>query len=177
MLVFRNTGLDDDRHVAFASLFGELDDVTPYTKLGKKHRLSTPYLFDVSNLTDEGTVAPLDSHRAAMNKVRLDLHLLTTHDMTRSSDNSARAIRSSTSTPPSTPAAAATVSSAPPSSHPQTQAARPNTPTPAPPLPLYPKSSRTSSSPPTTWPRTRCSTAANWPVQKSCVILTRVRRR
>lgn len=69
MCVFRQTGLDDASHVKFAALFGELDDVTPYTKLGKKHRLSTEQLFDVSNLTDEGTIAPLDSHRAAMNRV------------------------------------------------------------------------------------------------------------
>lgn len=50
-------------------MFGELDDVTPYTKLGKKHRLSTDYLFDVSNLNEDGSIAELTSHRAAMNKV------------------------------------------------------------------------------------------------------------
>lgn len=61
--------LDDARHVAFARQFGELDDVTPYTKMGKKHRLDFEELFDVSNLLEDGSVAPLDSHRAAMNKV------------------------------------------------------------------------------------------------------------
>lgn len=70
VLVFRNTALSDDTHVQFASLFGELDDVTPYTQLGKKHRLSTNYLFDVSNLNEDGSIAELSSHRAAMNKVR-----------------------------------------------------------------------------------------------------------
>jgi len=54
--------------VTFAALFGELDDVTPYTQAGKKHRLAYHELFDVSNLLDDGAVAPLDSHRAAMNK-------------------------------------------------------------------------------------------------------------
>jgi len=50
-------------------LFGELDDIGPYTKLGKRHRLGTEYLFDVSNLNDDGSIAELTSHRAAMNKV------------------------------------------------------------------------------------------------------------
>ncbi|WPH01853.1 Clavaminate synthase-like protein [Acrodontium crateriforme] len=65
---FPKTGLDDAGHVAFAAHFGELDDVTPYTKLGKKHRLPFVELFDISNLLDDGSIAPLDSHRAAMNK-------------------------------------------------------------------------------------------------------------
>ncbi|KXL46621.1 hypothetical protein M433DRAFT_334756 [Acidomyces richmondensis BFW] len=65
---FPNTQLDDAGHIAFASRFGELDDVTPYTKHGKKHRLPYDQLFDVSNLLEDGSVAPLDSHRAAMNR-------------------------------------------------------------------------------------------------------------
>ncbi|EMC98072.1 hypothetical protein BAUCODRAFT_66647 [Baudoinia panamericana UAMH 10762] len=65
---FPATGLDDASHVAFASKFGDLDDVSPYTKHGKKHRLPFVELFDVSNLLEDGSVAPLDSHRAAMNK-------------------------------------------------------------------------------------------------------------
>lgn len=69
VVAFRNTGLDDARHVAFAGRFGELDDVSPYTKAGKKHRLEFEELFDVSNLLEDGSVAPLTSHRAAMNKV------------------------------------------------------------------------------------------------------------
>ncbi|GAB7347199.1 hypothetical protein MBLNU459_g3307t2 [Dothideomycetes sp. NU459] len=66
--VFRQTSLDDSSHIQFASLFGELDDVSPYTKLGKKNRLSTDQLFDVSNLNEDGTVAKVTSHRAAMNR-------------------------------------------------------------------------------------------------------------
>ena len=72
--MFRNTSLDDNTHVRFASMFGELDDVTPYSKLGKKHRLGTDYLFDVSNLNDDGSIAELTSHRAAMNKVSKQQH-------------------------------------------------------------------------------------------------------
>lgn len=66
---FPQTGLDDAGHVAFAARFGELDDVSPYNKQGKKHRLPFEELFDVSNLLEDGSIAPLDSHRAAMNKV------------------------------------------------------------------------------------------------------------
>lgn len=69
MIRFPQTGLDDAGHVAFAARFGELDDVSPYTKLGKKHRLAFEQLFDVSNLLDDGSIAPVDSHRTAMNKV------------------------------------------------------------------------------------------------------------
>lgn len=39
VLVFRQTGLTDDTHVALSRLFGELDDVTPYNKLGRINRL------------------------------------------------------------------------------------------------------------------------------------------
>ncbi|EME47611.1 hypothetical protein DOTSEDRAFT_41985 [Dothistroma septosporum NZE10] len=72
---FPKTGLDDAGHVAFAARFGELDDVTPYNKLGKKHRLPFDQLFDVSNLLDDGSIAPLDSHRAAMNKGNTLFHV------------------------------------------------------------------------------------------------------
>lgn len=70
VLALRNTGLDDAGHVAFSRRFGELDDVSPYTKAGKKNRLPFDELFDVSNLLEDGSIAPLDSHRAAMNKVQ-----------------------------------------------------------------------------------------------------------
>ncbi|KAK5731050.1 hypothetical protein LTR15_000988 [Elasticomyces elasticus] len=65
---FPRTGLDDAGHVKFSASFGELDDVSPYTKLGKKHRLAFEQLFDVSNLLEDGSVAPVESHRSAMNK-------------------------------------------------------------------------------------------------------------
>lgn len=68
VVAFRKTGLSDADHVAFSRRFGELDDVSPYTKQGKKHRLPFEELFDVSNLLEDGSVAPLSSHRAAMNK-------------------------------------------------------------------------------------------------------------
>jgi alpha-ketoglutarate-dependent 2,4-dichlorophenoxyacetate dioxygenase len=68
--VFRNTGLDDARHIAFAAQFGELDDVTPYTAGGRAHRLSDVRLFDVGNIELDGTVFALDNVRREWNKVR-----------------------------------------------------------------------------------------------------------
>jgi alpha-ketoglutarate-dependent 2,4-dichlorophenoxyacetate dioxygenase len=42
VLVFRKTGLDDDKHVAFSQLFGDLDDITPFVAgLGQVNRLSS----------------------------------------------------------------------------------------------------------------------------------------
>ncbi|KAJ5167663.1 alpha-ketoglutarate-dependent 2-4-dichlorophenoxyacetate dioxygenase [Penicillium canariense] len=66
--VFRNTGLDDARHVAFAGQFGELDDVTPYIAGGRAHRLSDVRLFDVGNIELDGTVFALDNVRREWNK-------------------------------------------------------------------------------------------------------------
>lgn len=69
--MFRNTGLDDAHHVAFAARFGELDDMTPYTAGCRAHRLSDVRLFDVGNIDLDGTVFALDNVRREWNKVRL----------------------------------------------------------------------------------------------------------
>ncbi|KAJ6116047.1 alpha-ketoglutarate-dependent 2-4-dichlorophenoxyacetate dioxygenase [Penicillium sp. IBT 18751x] len=66
--VFRNTGLDDAHHVAFAAQFGELDDVTPYMAGGRAHRLSDVRLFDVGNIDLDGKVFDLDHVRREWNK-------------------------------------------------------------------------------------------------------------
>ncbi|KAL2432921.1 hypothetical protein ABEF95_015791 [Exophiala dermatitidis] len=63
VLVFRKTGLDDERHVAFSRLFGDLDDVKPYLTLGRKNRFAYDELFDVSNLEDDGSLVQVDSKR------------------------------------------------------------------------------------------------------------------
>ncbi|KAF2085429.1 alpha-ketoglutarate-dependent 2,4-dichlorophenoxyacetate dioxygenase [Saccharata proteae CBS 121410] len=89
--VFRKTDLDDEHHVQFASRFGDLDDVKPYTAHGKKHRLSTEYLFDVSNLTETGSVAPLTSHRHAMNRGNTLFHVDSSFNACRSSYSLLRA--------------------------------------------------------------------------------------
>lgn len=76
-----------------AAQFGALDDVTPYTKLGKPHRLSTPYLFDVSNLEADGSVAPVTSHRHAMNKGNTLFHVDSSFNPRRASYSLLRAVR------------------------------------------------------------------------------------
>jgi alpha-ketoglutarate-dependent 2,4-dichlorophenoxyacetate dioxygenase len=75
VLVFRKTGLDDDRHVAFSHLFGELDDITPFVAgLGQKNRLSSDYLFDVGNVNPDGTVTQTDTKRAALLRCNYHFH-------------------------------------------------------------------------------------------------------
>ncbi|KAB5517416.1 hypothetical protein GE09DRAFT_1158770 [Coniochaeta sp. 2T2.1] len=56
ILVFRNTGLDDKSHIAFARHFGPLDDMLPHVKAGRKLRLPDPEMFDVSNLDPDGNL-------------------------------------------------------------------------------------------------------------------------
>ena len=50
-----------------AKLFGDLDDVAPFVKgLGVKNRLSSDYLFDVSDLDPDGNISALESKRALL---------------------------------------------------------------------------------------------------------------
>ncbi|KAK5954769.1 hypothetical protein OHC33_004495 [Knufia fluminis] len=66
VLVFRQAGLDDARHVAFSSLFGELDDIKPYIAMGRKNRFAFDELFDVSNQEDDGSLTQIGSKRHHM---------------------------------------------------------------------------------------------------------------
>ncbi|KAJ9645437.1 uncharacterized protein PV06_07871 [Exophiala oligosperma] len=68
VLVFRKAGLDDERHVAFSRLFGELDDVKPYLTLGRKNRFPFDELFDVSNQEDDGSIVQIGSRREQMGR-------------------------------------------------------------------------------------------------------------
>jgi alpha-ketoglutarate-dependent 2,4-dichlorophenoxyacetate dioxygenase len=54
--VFRNTGLEDKRQIAFAANFGELDNMDSHIKAGRKMRLPDTEMFDVSNLDPEGNI-------------------------------------------------------------------------------------------------------------------------
>lgn len=77
VLVIRDTGLTDEKHIALSRKFGELDDVTPYIAAGRKHRLKYPELFDVSNVEIDGTILKPDSARGQANKVcyiQLSIH-------------------------------------------------------------------------------------------------------
>ncbi|KAJ5610227.1 hypothetical protein N7510_006946 [Penicillium lagena] len=68
VVVFRSTGLTDEGHIDFSRKFGELDDVTPYVSMGRKHRLKYVELFDVSNVETDGTILNPDSSRGQANK-------------------------------------------------------------------------------------------------------------
>ncbi|OQV07617.1 hypothetical protein CLAIMM_12022 [Cladophialophora immunda] len=68
VLVCRNAGLDDARHIAFAKRFGELDDMSPHVKNGYKLRIPVE-LFDISNIDSEGNVfSERDPAKLAMAK-------------------------------------------------------------------------------------------------------------
>ena len=73
--MFRGAGLDDERHVAFARLFGELDDVKPYLALGRKNRFEFDELFDVSNVNDDGSLVQLNSQRDHVSRVSSELQV------------------------------------------------------------------------------------------------------
>jgi alpha-ketoglutarate-dependent 2,4-dichlorophenoxyacetate dioxygenase len=70
VVICRNTGLTDERHIKFSAYLGELDDVRPYQKAGRLHRLPYPELFDAGNIDpDTGDVAPLTAAQVIGNKV------------------------------------------------------------------------------------------------------------
>ncbi|KAL1405013.1 hypothetical protein Q8F55_008636 [Vanrija albida] len=75
VLVFRGTGLTDDTHVALSRAFGELDDVTPYNKLGRINRLAYDELFDVSNVDAEGEIIQPGSQRGVLGKGNTLFHV------------------------------------------------------------------------------------------------------
>lgn len=56
-------------------MFGELDDVKPYIKLGRPNRLKYDELFDVSNVEEDGTIVPDQSPRGAANKGNCLFHV------------------------------------------------------------------------------------------------------
>lgn len=75
VLIFRQTGLNDDSHVALSRAFGELDDVTPYNKLGRINRLAYDELFDVSNVDADGNIITPDSQRGVLGKGNTLFHV------------------------------------------------------------------------------------------------------
>ncbi|KAJ5414021.1 hypothetical protein N7509_000648 [Penicillium cosmopolitanum] len=66
--VVRQTKLVDETHLELARKFGELDDVTPYNKAGREHRLKYNELFDVGNVDVDGSIVDLSSPRGEANK-------------------------------------------------------------------------------------------------------------
>jgi len=70
VLVFKKTGLDNERHIAWAKNFGELDTILKFAKPGVKTRLM-PYheLWDAGNLDVNGNIIPGDTRQYEYNKV------------------------------------------------------------------------------------------------------------
>ncbi|WVR09808.1 hypothetical protein IAU60_006884 [Kwoniella sp. DSM 27419] len=68
IVVARQTGLDDARHVAMSGMFGELDDIKPYSSQGRINRLAYDELFDVSNINADGSIMQPTGDRALMNR-------------------------------------------------------------------------------------------------------------
>ncbi|KAL2865084.1 TauD/TfdA dioxygenase family protein [Aspergillus lucknowensis] len=72
----RKTGLSDEAHIKFSAHFGELDDVRPYQKAGRVHRLAYPELFDAGNIDPHtGDVAPLTAAQVIGNKANEQFHV------------------------------------------------------------------------------------------------------
>lgn len=67
--VVRKTKLNDETHLELARKFGPLDDVTPYNKAGRIHRLKYNELFDVGNINPDGSIVDLNGARGQGNKV------------------------------------------------------------------------------------------------------------
>ncbi|KAI1121209.1 Clavaminate synthase-like protein [Nemania abortiva] len=75
-VVCRRTGLSDEAHIKFSKYFGELDDVTPYQKAGRTHRLAYPELFDAGNIDPTtGDVAALTAAQVIGNKANELFHV------------------------------------------------------------------------------------------------------
>ncbi|PWY94410.1 2,4-dichlorophenoxyacetate alpha-ketoglutarate dioxygenase [Aspergillus sclerotioniger CBS 115572] len=66
--VIRKTNLVDETHLELARKFGDLDDVTPYNKAGRLHRLKYNELFDVGNVAIDGSIVNLNSPRGEADK-------------------------------------------------------------------------------------------------------------
>lgn len=63
MLIFRNTGLDDARHIAFSKELGDELEINPFYYGIENDRVGNPLLFDVGNIDKDGSPVRKDSRR------------------------------------------------------------------------------------------------------------------
>lgn len=68
VVVIRKSSLKDETHIELARSFGELDDVKPYNKAGRKNRLKYDELFDVGNIEVDGSIVDPKSPRSQANR-------------------------------------------------------------------------------------------------------------
>jgi alpha-ketoglutarate-dependent 2,4-dichlorophenoxyacetate dioxygenase len=56
VLIFRNTGLDNARHIAFAQKLGKDLEINPFFFGRENDRIGEPFLWDVGNINRDGTI-------------------------------------------------------------------------------------------------------------------------
>ncbi|EAT83517.2 hypothetical protein SNOG_09325 [Parastagonospora nodorum SN15] len=93
VLVFRNTGLSDAKHVEFSSRIGALDNVRRYLTGGRKLRYTHYELFDAGNVDEEGNAIDPDSPRAHYNKGNALFHVDSSFNPRRASWSLLRAVK------------------------------------------------------------------------------------
>ncbi|KAJ5223656.1 alpha-ketoglutarate-dependent 2-4-dichlorophenoxyacetate dioxygenase [Penicillium chermesinum] len=63
VIVFRKTGLDNARHIAFSQQLGEKLEINPFFYGRENDRLGEPLLFDVGNIQRDGSLVQPSSRR------------------------------------------------------------------------------------------------------------------
>ncbi|KAJ6013818.1 alpha-ketoglutarate-dependent 2-4-dichlorophenoxyacetate dioxygenase [Penicillium herquei] len=63
VLIFRKTGLDNARHIAFSQQLGDELEINPFFYGRENDRLKEPLLFDVGNIELDGSLVKRDSRR------------------------------------------------------------------------------------------------------------------
>ncbi|KAJ5296226.1 uncharacterized protein N7443_007119 [Penicillium atrosanguineum] len=63
VLIFRKTGLDNARHIAFSQQLGDKLEINPFFYGRENDRLREPLLFDVANIELDGSLVKMDSRR------------------------------------------------------------------------------------------------------------------
>ena len=61
MVVFRNTGLDDIRHIQFSKQLGDLEKVPKFRGPNVPDRFDYPELFDAGNTDKDGNIIQKNS--------------------------------------------------------------------------------------------------------------------
>ncbi|GAA5978608.1 hypothetical protein JCM11641_002786 [Rhodosporidiobolus odoratus] len=68
VLIFRDTGLDDARHVAFSKQLGDLEFCPKFSGPDQPDRFSSPHLFDAGNTNLDGSLVKSGTRRWNYNK-------------------------------------------------------------------------------------------------------------
>ncbi|KAK9424998.1 putative TauD/TfdA-like domain-containing protein [Seiridium unicorne] len=63
VLIFRQTGLDNERHIAFSKQLGEELEINPFFYGRENDRVGEPFLWDVGNINLDGTLVQPDQRR------------------------------------------------------------------------------------------------------------------